>query len=114
MNEVREVNKEGLHYAALEELKNRRVRAEQRRLEKLRSLDREAITAMMLNDPSSFDLKEQILLDDSYSSINSLDIHAENKATILKKAGSTRRNLPELELKAKNVAVAGSMLQTSN
>ena len=69
---------------------------------------------MMLNDPSGFDLKEQMMLDDSYSSINSLDIHAANKATILKKAGSTRRNLPELELKTKNVALAGSTLQTNN
>ena len=62
--------------------------------------DREAVAAMLLNDPSTtFD---QGLLDDSYSSINSLDIHLENKATILKKAGSTRRNLPILSMKNQN------------
>ena len=35
----------------------------------------------------------------SINSINSLDMNRQNKATVLKKAGSTRRNLPQLNFK---------------
>ena len=56
-----------------------------------------------------------MMLDDQYSSsVDSLDLHKQNKATILKKAGSTRRNLPQLNFKDKYITVQKILAATND
>ena len=53
----------------------------------------------LVNEQAFQQYMNNMPLEDSTSSIDSLKIHKENKATILKMAGSTRRNLPNLNFK---------------
>ena len=85
-----------MHEAAIRELEERRVKALLRREEKQRL---EALAA------ANYIYLEQFISSDgedhSIDSIDSLDMNQQNKATVLKKAGSTRRNLPQLNFNEK-------------
>ena len=102
MHEIRRLNKFTLHEAAVKEMAERQVKAKQRREEKRwnvsfhrhhrpRNSHANATQKVYYDRFLSSDGE-----DNSIDSIDSLDMNKQNKATVLKKAGSTRRNLPQL------------------